>query len=297
VYKRAVTTLEPCLQVDLAELPPLFCRPRRSPKPNADSRQASICGGSRRQSSVPRGTGGTEAHDSTSSLQTSSPAARGGQFRLHASPPPPADTPTSVASQTTLDAGAAESASMEHLTPPRHHRVIRESRSLDPFPDGHTDTSPHLSLQLPKKSSRSLENCVGNSGGKLPESVDSRYLINNNHPNGDIVPARGDISAEDVRAPLLGNDINNYPTLRQEVFPDFMPAKRWRSLEEVPASDSVVVVSGEGGKKAALARGSIRSWLVGLFNGNGLRTSDASLRKGIHGHGYGDLQTEKESIV
>lgn len=47
-------------EVDLGELPPLFCRPRRSPKLNADSRQASVCGGfggmhSRRHSSVPRG--------------------------------------------------------------------------------------------------------------------------------------------------------------------------------------------------------------------------------------------------
>jgi len=76
-----------------------------------------------------------------------------------------------------------------------------------------------------------------------------------------------------------------------------MPAKRWHSLEEVPGSDSMVVVAGGGGKKAAVSRGSIRSWLAGLFNGNGLRTSDTSLRKGIHGHAYGDLQSEKESIV
>lgn len=272
----------------------MFSRPRRSPKLNADSRQASVCGGSRRQSSVPRGTG-TEAHDSTSSLHNSSPATRGGRFRLPASPPPPIDTPTSAASRTTLDAGATENTSMEHLTPPRHH-VIRESRSLDPFPDGRTDPAPHLILQLPK-SSRSLENCVGSSGYKLPSSIKSSNVINNNRPNGDILPATGDISAEDVRAPLLGNDINNSPVLQHEAFPDFMPAKRWHSLEEVPGSDSMVVVAEGGGKKAAVSRGSIRSWLAGLFNGNGLRTSDTSLRKGIHGHAYGDLQSEKESIV
>lgn len=283
-------------EVDLAELPPLFCRPRRSPKLNADSRQASICGGSRRQSSVPRGTGGTDAQDSTSSLHNSSPATRGGRLRVPASPPPPADTPTSVASRTTLDASAAESTSMEHLTPPRHRRVIRESRSLDPFPDGHTNPSSRLTLHIPKRSSHSLENCVGSSGGKFPASIDSRHLINNNHPNGDILPARGDISAEDVRAPLLGNDINNFHIVQQEAFPDFRPAKRWHSLEEVPGSDSAVVMA-EGGKKAALARGSLRSWLADLFSGNGLRANDASLRKGIHGHGYGDLQSEKESIV
>ena len=49
-------------EVDLGDIPPLFCRPRRSPKLNNDSRQASVCGGfglggmnSRRHSSVPRG--------------------------------------------------------------------------------------------------------------------------------------------------------------------------------------------------------------------------------------------------
>lgn len=49
-------------EVDLGELPPLFCRPRRSPKLNNESRQASFCAGmggggmiSRRHSSVPRG--------------------------------------------------------------------------------------------------------------------------------------------------------------------------------------------------------------------------------------------------
>lgn len=47
-------------EVDLNELPPLFCRPRRSPKLNTDSRQPSLIGGfgglnSRRHSSVPRG--------------------------------------------------------------------------------------------------------------------------------------------------------------------------------------------------------------------------------------------------
>jgi hypothetical protein len=138
---------------------------------------------------------------------------------------------------------------------------------------------------------------VGSSGSKIPASIDSRQVINNNHPNGDILPARGDISAEDVRAPLLGNDINNVRIVQEEAFPNFKPAKRWHSLEEVPGSDLAVVVAGEGGKKAPLARGSLRSWLADLFSGNGLRANDASLRKGIHGHCYGDLQSEKESIV
>lgn len=76
-------------EVDLGELPPLFCRPRKSPKMNnMGSRQASVCGviggfggmpaitgaicmggvGSRRHSSVPRGT--SIEVDSTSTLNT-----------------------------------------------------------------------------------------------------------------------------------------------------------------------------------------------------------------------------------
>ncbi|XP_058808902.1 receptor-type guanylate cyclase Gyc76C-like isoform X2 [Phymastichus coffea] len=45
-------------EVDITDLPPLFCRPRRSPKLNTDSRQpsllAGLAAGSRRQSTVPR---------------------------------------------------------------------------------------------------------------------------------------------------------------------------------------------------------------------------------------------------
>lgn len=64
------------LQVDVNDLPPLFCRPRRSPKLNPDSRQASLLGGlgagSRRQSSVPRPTP-PDNSDSASQCGNSSP--------------------------------------------------------------------------------------------------------------------------------------------------------------------------------------------------------------------------------
>jgi hypothetical protein len=62
--------------VDVTDLPLLFCRPRRSPKLNPDSRQASLLGGlgagSRRQSSVPRPTPSDTA-DSASQCGNSSP--------------------------------------------------------------------------------------------------------------------------------------------------------------------------------------------------------------------------------
>jgi guanylate cyclase len=42
-------------------------------------------------------------------------------------------------------------------------------------------------------------------------------------------------------------------------------------------------------------KASLKSWLVGLFNGNGLKASNTSLRKGVI-NDYNNL-TEKESIV
>lgn len=61
----------------MGALPPLFCRPRRSPKLNPDSRQPSLLNGlgagSRRQSSVPRPTPSDNNTDSGSQCGNSSP--------------------------------------------------------------------------------------------------------------------------------------------------------------------------------------------------------------------------------
>nr|CAD7429253.1 unnamed protein product [Timema monikensis] len=331
-------------EVDLTELPPLFCRPHRSPKPNTDSRQASIYGGfgagSRRQSSIPRGA--SVDVDSTSSLglvaalnnhiNNSSPAGRSVKR-------PPLYL-TDNASRTTLNASATNLAHDDQgadnrsddveIHPDRRKkssasgeygdihdsntlpRSKKSSRSLDPFPDARSRRLelPTMSLQVPKRSSRSLENCVGCSGRKtLPASL----AENNNYPNGDVIqvptPHAETVlgsSREDVETPLLGDagDTDNVVIVNchkrrgrsgGETFPEFLPTKRWRSLEEVVGGDDGTVSSANPGKKL-IPRGSLRSWLFGLFNGNGLRTSDASLRKGLHG-GYSDLQSEKESIV
>nr|CAD7457814.1 unnamed protein product [Timema tahoe] len=331
-------------EVDLTELPPLFCRPHRSPKPNTDSRQASIYGGfgagSRRQSSIPRGA--SVDVDSTSSLglvaalnnhiNNSSPAGRSIKR-------PPLYL-TDNASRTTLNASATnlarndqgadnrsddveiqldrrkESAASDEYGDIHDSNTLprskKSSRSLDPFPDarGRRLELPTMSLQVPKRSSRSLENCVGCSDRKtLPASL----AENNNYPNGDVIlvptPHAETVlgsSREDVETPLLGDagDTDNVVIVNchkrrgrsgGETFPEFLPAKRWRSLEEVVGGDDGTVSSANPGKKL-IPRGSLRSWLFGLFNGNGLRTSDASLRKGLHG-GYSDLQSEKESIV
>nr|CAD7204451.1 unnamed protein product [Timema douglasi] len=312
--------------VDLTELPPLFCRPHRSPKPNTDSRQASIYGGfgagSRRQSSIPRGA--SVDVDSTSSLGLVA------ALNNHVNN----SRPLLNASATNLarddDQGADNRSDDGEIHPGRRKksaasgeygdihdsntlpRSKKSSRSLDPFPDARSRRLelPTMSLQVPKRSSRSLENCVGCSGRKtLPASLTE----NNNYPNGDVIlvptPHAETVlgsSREDVETPLLGDsgDTDNVVIVNchkrrgrsgGETFPEFLPTKRWRSLEEVVGGDDGTVSSANPGKKL-IPRGSLRSWLFGLFNGNGLRTSDASLRKGLHS-GYSDLQSEKESIV
>ncbi|XP_067013444.2 receptor-type guanylate cyclase Gyc76C [Anabrus simplex] len=326
-------------EVDLAELPPLFCRPRRSPKLNIDSRHPSLSGaynfgsGSRRHSSIPRENSNSMEADNMSSIfrnlgmsNNSSPAAIRSQ-RSNCKRAPeisPLYLSEHTGSRTTLQAcalSASQSGSqcsvndindIPDLTEDQNRlslgsnkvlegesssstlpRTIRESRSLDPFPD---TLRPLQYLQVRKRSSRSLENC---NGSKSPS-----HLINNNIPNGDIIllpsPHHNDVcnSGEDIQTPLLPNSpldeaIIAQNQLRRGRSGSEMIAKRWRSLEEVAENNSH---SNGGYNKKALARSSIRSWLVGLFNGNGLRSSDASLRKGIHS-GYSDLQSERESIV
>ena len=60
-------------------------------------------------------------------------------------------------------------------------------------------------------------------------------------------------------------------------------------MESLPATcDPVTDVQNK--KKTSL-----KSWFVGLFNGNGLKASNTSLRKGVINE-YNNL-TEKESIV
>lgn len=63
---------------------------------------------------------------------------------------------------------------------------------------------------------------------------------------------------------------------------------RWRSLEAIPASCDQL----DGQNKKSI----LKSWFVGLFNGNGLKSSNTSLKKGVM-NDYNNLQQEKESIV
>ncbi|XP_063226252.1 receptor-type guanylate cyclase Gyc76C-like isoform X2 [Bacillus rossius redtenbacheri] len=332
-------------EVDLTELPPLFCRPRRSPKMNTDSRQASICGsialgaGSRRQSSIPRGASvdvdSNSSHGVVVALNNfinSSPAGRA--HKLVERPPLYlADS----ASKTTLNAGGtntlsgsqqlrfsrdedsagepassvASSAGDEYgdiNTSNTLPRSKRGSRSLDPFPDisGKHLEIPRISLQVPKRSSRSLESCMSpNSRRTSPTNL---LLVDNvqaesNYPNGDVLLIQNNeaglgSSGEDIQTPLL-SDVNDVLIVNchkrrgrsgEEASSEPLPAKKWRSMEAVVPTTESSPSATNNGKKI------LRSWFVGWFNVNGLRKSDASLRKGIHA-GYSDLQSDKESIV
>lgn len=174
-------------------------------------------------------------------------------------------------------------------------QTIRESKSLDPFPiDGCKDSAQ---LQEPKKSFRSLENCenitISETNNSEMENLD-RKVLNNNHPNGNIIADPGNhhnTVNEEATAPLLGEEKRTTAVVAEE--------KRWQSLGEVASTPDNDNVDDEDADnvpdKKSTARNSIRSWLVNLFNGNGLRSSDVSLRRGVIA-GY-DIQSERESIV
>lgn len=300
----------------MGDLPPLFSRPRRSPRLNSDSRQASLLGGlgagSRRQSSVPRPT----TDDSSSQCGGSSPIPRSLNSRkLERSPLYLADS----VSKMTLDnemlqdienRSATIKITMDDLyidTRPKFRRnarvlstiasssstsdypfqnIIRESRSLDPFPLEQYNKrfeSPNFSWKEPKKSFRSLENCDKCTRTSSKTNISGKVL-NNNYPNGNvIIVPHTDGTPNEAETPLLGDESG--------CMGEVVPVKRWRSLDQVvsvPSTDSVP-------EKKSSARNSIRSWLVNLFSGNGLRNSDVSLRRGVIA-GY-DMQSERESIV
>ncbi|XP_076626441.1 receptor-type guanylate cyclase Gyc76C isoform X1 [Colletes latitarsis] len=304
-------------EVDVGDLPPLFCRPRRSPKLNSDSRQASLLAGlgagSRRQSSVPRPT----PDDSTSQCGGSSPIPRLLNSRkLERSPLYLTD---SVSKTTLENVGLPDDVETRaaHIkmalddffidTRPKFRKnarvlstiasssstsdypfqnIIRESRSLDPFPlelYNKRFESPNFSWKEPKKSFRSLENCDKCTRTNSKTNISGKVL-NNNYPNGNvIIVPHTDGSPNEAETPLLGDESG--------CMGEVVPAKRWRSLDQVasvPSTDSVP-------DKKSSARNSIRSWLVNLFSGNGLRNSDVSLRRGVIA-GY-DIQSERESIV
>uniref|UniRef100_A0A1B0CUZ5 Guanylate cyclase n=1 Tax=Lutzomyia longipalpis TaxID=7200 RepID=A0A1B0CUZ5_LUTLO len=177
--------------------------------------------------------------------------------------------------------------------------VLRESRSLDPFPSQPRRRDIFkLPMKFVKKGSRSLEAEVGTPPircGSKASMAGTGAILNNHqvaeHSNNN---CNGSIGTEDANCPLL----QRQGSLTSPVDELLFQAKRWHSLESVAMDNEST-----GGRKKPLARASIRSWLVGLFQGNALKSSDASLRKvctvqsGVK-PAFNDLASvEKESIV
>lgn len=172
---------------------------------------------------------------------------------------------------------------------------LRESRSLDPFPSQLRRRTEIIKLPalLGKRSSRSLDGggvamISSNPNCEVETSKKDFFKHLNNNCNGSI-------GIDDPHCPLIFRQ----GSLNSPHDENLLQIKRWRSLETVAADDDVQ-------SKKSFNRGSIKSWLVGIFQGNGLRSSNASLRKvgvmqsGVRGlPGFGELPTapEHESIV
>lgn len=102
------------------------------------------------------------------------------------------------------------------------------------------------------------------------------------------------VGEENVEAPLLKVEINPAVIHRRHTpNEDLTVRKKWRSLETVSRAEEAA----DAKKKKLVGKPSIRGWIVGLFNGNGIRTSNTSLPKAVLPEYNSLQQPEKESIV
>lgn len=285
-------------------LPPLFCRPRRSPKLNPDSRYASLLdglgAGSRRQSAVPYPT----ADDSSSQCGGSSPVPRSLHARkLERSPL----SLTESVSKTTLDNVSVQEEEQRRLniksvddlfisTGPKLRKntralstiasssssdypsqtIIRGSRSLDPLP-----------IDMYNKRFDSQNFWKENECTRINSKADiSEKMLNNNYSNGNVIMMSHTDNPPNEADPLLDDDSVDKIEIRE---------KRSRSLDQVVSASSMDSVPDKKSSARKLLEISPVSTIIQMFNGNGLRNSNVSLRRGILA-GY-DKQNERESVV
>lgn len=334
--------------VDIGDLPPpLFCRPRKSPKLNCDSRQLSFSGainfdaGSRRQSSVHR----TDI-ESSHSLQGYGPKDsprpmprrfdRLPLYRIEKNTIDNSENENLIDSANNQKPVIMPKPIMKSITSssdqyPRFRNsdyVLRESKSLDPFPSQlrkriDTIQSPEI-FQKDDFNSYDIDvdnNCykTGTSSSSVVESGnDNKYCNNEIISNNDDSDSK--ISSIDIAYKYLNNNcnglINNEDAhcpllLRQQSLtdhphggkvcsqPTISHPKPWRSLIELQP----IELHEDNCSKKSQARGSFKSWLVGIFQGNGFKSSDASLRKtailpsGLTSFGEIQAGPERESNV
>lgn len=268
-----------------------------------------VGGGSRRQSSVPRPEG-----ESTYSLQGSLHAQknspRPSHRKLDRSPLYLNNGSNNVLCQSDLDHFELNRKPLAMVRPRQilsslksneelpsfrdPNSNLRESKSLDRFPS-HLRKRQDVKVEtkMEKLSSRSLDCGVSmivsddtNYEPKLSRKISSKHL--NNNCNGSIV-------SENPKCPLLLRQ----GSLNSPHDDSMLQTKRWRSLETVGGDEDVE-------NKKSFTRNSIKSWLVGFFQSNGLRSSNSSLRKvGVVQNtvkelaGFSELPSspENESIV
>lgn len=340
--------------VNVGDLPPpLFCRPRRSPKLTYDSRHPSMTGigyaGSRRQSYVAQ-----RDLESNYSLQGSvfGPSA-GTQrdspriYQRHGAPLYINDDSQSTLEQqrTAIDKTESSDSLVKKViinsstkkfrdklrsiastdgSPSASSSFLRESRSLDPFPSDvrrrlesiRSDRKPRSTWGTTHRGSHSMDAGVAtisnesidtepNAGRPAPtfttvpeDHSPAAYKYLNNNCNGSIGGGQ-----EESHCPLLTRQ-TSLVTPGQDG-DSLSTHKRWYSLENVVGGNSPL--DDDSCSKKSTTRNSIKSWIVGIFHGNGFKTSDSSLRKvgvvpvgvGTGVTGFGELQStpEKESMV
>lgn len=294
------------LQMD-EKILPLFSRPRKSPKLNPDSRYASVLeglgGGSRRHSTVPY----LMADDSSSQCGGSSPVPRPLHIRkLEKSPL----CLTESISKTTLDnisiqedveghvnnnksvddlfttsgpklrknARALSTIASSSSSDYPSQTVIRGSRSLDPLPTEmyskrYNNSSPNFWKE--------------NECTRTDSKIDiSEKMLNNNYPNGNVIMVPHTDNSPNEAEPLLGDDSEGKGYIRE---------KRSRSLDQVVSASSTDSVPDKKSSARKLLEIPPVSTIIQMFNGNGLRNSNVSLRRGVI-PGY-DKTTERESVV
>lgn len=267
-------------QVDLAELPALFCGAlRNSPKLVGDT--------SRRHSSIPRG----------NSIDKGAPLAAPESSSILAFPE------TTIAStQSTIpesrdcddeDCDLTDPAETEETTPMSYpvpyiqllgpRKRFRGANSFDVIPNKQIE---RVNSAM-KRSCHSLQVRIDHQSDvssrpsfftvSLP-SLTSRHL-----PQDTKLFRVDSVSYDNTNnCDVIGNGALHCAPLLTET-------KKWHSLEDVP-------IPAHNRKPQLVSRSPIRGWLFNLFNGGtNIRNSDICLRKAMPA--YVDLQPEKESIV
>lgn len=161
-----------------------------------------------------------------------------------------------------LDAGSSCGASSV-ATCPLDLGAAPTSRSFDPFPSMRGQSARRL---VPPREAKSLEDCCISVVAPTPSPPAPLTL-----PNGQ-----------------LGKHESDESICSQEGTP-LIPPKRWRSLIGAEAAPlAYEPTSGTPPLDAKHYRGSLKTWLVGFLNGNGLKgshsanASQTSLRKNVY---------------